>query len=809
MERWLLIFLVGAFSALCFTQIVDTYYLLLLTLSCFCTLFLSFKYKMFINAFALLSGVSIVMWSANQAQQWSEHNHIDISQLHLSTQLIEGEITSLITESANGLRFNLLVGHFNNQPLKRKFMVRINYQKPLLSFNQGDHVRFVVKLKPAHGVANIGSFSYQKWLKQYAIVATGYVKNDAINALLIHAPTLRQNLYNDLTTHINHPLRAILFALAIGDKSQIDPQLWRVLQATGSQHLMAISGLHLGLIASLGFYLARLLLLISPRFLLSERWMFYLPMVASISLAGFYAHLAGGATPTLRAFVMLLCFYGLRVLQQKVHVLRWLLVSAFCIVIIDPLALLDSSLYLSFAAVMVIFYSFWRYQHCLSRNRKWLRILQSWLLIQFSISILLLPLTLVLFKQVSVLAGLANLLVVPWMSMTAIPLVLLSTIIFMAWPWLGLLLFQWSLLCIDWAFWLLEIFANVKWSIVEYSLFSLLSGMLLVTLCIVIAFRGYKISHALLVFMPLLLMVFGVEIAYQAVQKQTNLWRLTVFEVGHGLAVLIEKQGRAILYDTGASFATGFNFVESTIVPYMKSHRLDYLDKVLISHSDNDHAGGLQYLIDNNLSNEYIFNFKTPTYAHPEPVSKAPPKTLANPQTVPKAKAKSHEQQYLPAAINKKPCLLGGQQMWQGLRIRTLWPETKVGDSNDNSCVIEIYDGEHKVLLPGDISKAVEALLIKQRRLSKVDILIAPHHGSKTSSSFAFINALQPRYVIYSSGYLNRWKMPMASVQYRYSLINTKQINTSTVGMVQFTINKNSLSLKTYRQDLLPFWPWR
>ncbi|OUS28965.1 DNA internalization-related competence protein ComEC/Rec2 [Thalassotalea sp. 42_200_T64] len=775
MERWLLLFIVGAIGALFLPKVPELFYLLSLALSCFCLLFFVRLNKKILYLQAFLFGLCFILFAGHQYNTAFLTNNIAAQSLHSQDHIVQGKVTTLVNNSRDSLKFNLLIDVFNQQDIAHPFLVRLSFRKANMVLAQGDRVELRVKLKPAHGFANASSFSYQRWLLLQNIVASGYVKQSASNQVLEHQQSLRQQLYGSLNRAIEHPLKPLLLALAIGEKSHIDKSTWQVLQNTGTQHLIAISGLHLGLIASLGFYLMKYCLYLFPARLLSQRYLFLLPMLASLSIASFYAYLAGFSMPTMRALIMLLVYFGLRLMAIKLSTIRWLLLSVFFIILLEPFAILDTSLYLSLSAVMVIMYGFWRWQHLLTGRPKWQRMLLSLLLLQMSISVFLMPLTFLLFKQVSLLAPLANFIVVPFLSMTAIPITLLATLALLMYQPLSEGLLQLALSCLEFAYRFLAFLSQFDAFIIPFNPLTVVVVVLLAATVFLLSLRLFRRKTLWQLLATLSLSVILIDIGHRVYLQHSNSWQITAFDVGHGLAVLIEKQGKAILYDSGASFVSGFNFVESAIEPYLHEHRITTLDWFVVSHSDNDHAGGLPVVIDKQLAQRYMLNFSTPGQA------------ILN---------------------NSKNCLAGDEFVWQKLTIKTLWPEQVVGKNNDDSCVLEISDGVHKVLLPGDISQQVEFKLLKKAKLSQVDILFTPHHGSKSSSSQAFINTVKPKYVVHSSGYLNRWQMPVTTVVDRYKSINATQFNTGEVGMVVFQLTGTNIKVQTYRNDLLPFWPW-
>jgi len=250
--------------------------------------------------------------------------------------------------------------------------------------------------------------------------------------------------------------------------------------------------------------------------------------------------------------------------------------------------------------------------------------------------------------------------------------------------------------------------------------------------------------------------------------KKLNNWQLVVFDVGQGLSVLMQRENKAILYDTGASYKSGFNMIDAVVLPYLQYSGIPQLDKVIISHSDNDHAGGLAVLKQSIVIKELIYNTSK------EKMSRT--------------------------------CLQGESLNWRGITIEVLWPQSAVSKENDDSCVLLLTDGKHKVLLTGDISKKVESKLIHQYPSLRADVLVVPHHGSKTSSSYAFISQLKPKFAIVSAGFLNRWHMPVYDVTKRYQEKNIRLLNSAESGQITVNFSEKGINIHSYHDDLWPFW---
>jgi competence protein ComEC len=249
--------------------------------------------------------------------------------------------------------------------------------------------------------------------------------------------------------------------------------------------------------------------------------------------------------------------------------------------------------------------------------------------------------------------------------------------------------------------------------------------------------------------------------------QRTNTWQIDILDVGQGVAAFISKNNSVIIYDVGASYPSGFNMANSVLLPILQARGFSTVDFVFISHADNDHAGSLPQLLKGIQVTEVL--------------------------------------------TNQDKCKQHFDISWQGLRIETLWPDDSIKyNDNNGSCVIKISDQHHSILLPGDIDKSIERLLSDryQRGLAS-DILLAPHHGSNTSSSSEFIQTVNAEYVVFSQGFMNRWRFPRQEVVDRYQTYNPVMFSTSSSGQVSFQIEYNSsapITVKTFRQDIYPYW---
>ena len=806
MDWWLLTFLLGAILSL-FLPIVPAIFHVFLFLGLACAAFLHQSTRKFSLLFV---GVAWLLFHGAQYQSIWLDNQLSLDNLSYKPVELRGKVTSIAvnkTKDKNkSYRFNFAVSHLNNQKLNRTLHIRLTWKTGKLQPLQGQVWQFKAKIKPAHGFANPGSFSYQTWLRKNIIHGTGYVINAKTNTLISAATSFRQSQYlklNKLLLTLNqesklHPMSALVFALSFGEKGKLSKDHWRVLKATATQHLMAISGLHLGLVASGSYFLLLLLLrlpvfsLINPQrqqaLLQKNNRLFAIFFSCLITLV--YAYSAGFSVPTVRAFLMISLLWAMKLSGIKLSLTRWLLFVVFVVIILSPFSLFSVSFWLSFYAVSIIFLLFWRFKNTITshekiQSNKVLHWATSLVKLQLTLAIMMIPLTVFLSYQFSLVGIFANLIAVPLMSVTAIPLCLLTVLMMPISEPIALLLLDATLFCLSviwlWLSYLAD--SNLSLIAIPFELLLLLTFIILLLLSLFLV----KIRRTSIL-LTLFILLLGLHFYYPSLNswwhkkaKDRN-WQVRVMDVGQGLAVFIEVNSELMLYDTGASYPSGFNIADSVLLPYLKYRGVQGLHSLVISHDDNDHAGGLLHLNQQLSIERLVYN---------------------NSSALP--------------LLSDESCMQGQIKSWHFLTIEQLWPQENKAAHNDDSCVVKISDGQHSVLLTGDISTKVERQLVDFYNVSgdtakvlpqslKTDLLIVPHHGSKTSSSAEFLQAVAPTWAIFSAGYLNRWKMPVDAVVERYQQENIKTYNTSVHGMVTVEFSSKGTTIKSYRQSEWPFW---
>ncbi|WP_394176128.1 DNA internalization-related competence protein ComEC/Rec2 [Thalassotalea litorea] len=787
MERWLLTFLLGAILSLFLPTVPELF--LIIAILIVAVILLFFNNFRFISG--LLLGAAFIWWHAHNHFSVLKTNNLEGIEFFNQVIELEGNITTLVNNDAIDKRFTFNVQSINTKPLATPFNVRLTWYRNAPFLAQGQRVRVQTRLKPAHGLANPGSFSYQRWLLSNAIVAKGYVYNDERQsfAKVNSNASWSQRILENLKLKVeDSDIKPLILALTLGYRQEFEPEHWQVLQNTGTAHLMAISGLHLGIVATLGYWLGRIGLLLMPVNLFYQRWLFFMPVVSSLLFALTYAQLSNFSTPTMRAMIMLVLFWLMRTSHGKVDALRWCLYGMFVVVLFRPFSLISTSFWLSFCALIsILVLVFWarRLQSSGFMAKAWL-----FIKLQLSLSLVLTPVNLLLFGQSPLLPWLANVWILPWFSLIIMPMLLLMTIFCLFSPTLTQGLIELSTWQLTFIWKQLTLLSELPFSIVYSS-----NIVLLLAFFGAIFFLAYNVGYSPKFRAQLLGIYAVVALVFSAYQWPLNEggnrrgWIINVLDVGHGLSVVVEHNNKALIYDTGASSPGGQSIAKSVVHPFLRAQGLLQPDFLVVSHSDNDHAGGLPYLLDHTVPKRLIVNA-----------------TALQLSKLAQRKPDGEHDDKKSVMHAPTPCQRSSTWQWQQLTITALWPETFRWQENEDSCVLLISDGIHNLLLTGDVPASVEAKLIPQLNGISIDVLIAPHHGSKSSSSQKFIDAIRPKHVIFSTGYLNRWNMPSNTVTSRYQKVGAKLHNTADSGMIKVTVIDGQIHVSYYRQHIAPLW---
>ncbi len=691
------------------------------------------------------------------------------------------QVNSLINQKNKGYFTAKLIELDGNQ-LNYSPQIEMRWYRPTLNLQAGQKHRFMVRFKPVYGRANPAGFDRQRWRFSEHIAYQAGIK--AHLAELSSRISLRAYFYQKvqtLSSSLNN--QGIILALSFADKTLISQYKKERIQQLAISHLFAISGLHIGLLFSFAYLLLQLLVnrFFPQSYLGWSSWRFI--NLTALLGAFFYAYLAGFSLPTQRAFLMLLLAVVVLSMKRKCALLDLLTLTLFVILLWDPLAVLSVSLWLSFSAIAIILTVLWRFPSITRRHKRpeaasrWSAMkayLQPLLVIQISLTLLMLPLQLVHFAAFSWLSALINFIAVPFFSLLIIPLILIGCLLSLFAPALAVLFLSAADYMISGFF---AVFAGGEEGYHIYSSTASQFIILLIGLSLVlfILYCQASSNRKTSLFFAAIAFVLAGAAFWERENKTADAWFVEGLDVGQGLAVLIRSQGQTLLYDSGPRYPSGFTTAAVEILPYLQALGVTRLDYLVISHSDIDHAGGFAVMMENVAPKQVMLGEPLP-----------------------------HQNS---GAVTYQLCKAGQRWSLGALTVEVLAPYTLSKNNNNNSCVLRISDGRDTLLLTGDIDKKQEALLIEKhgRKLAS-ELLFAPHHGSKHSSSEAFIAAVSPQWVIFSAGFMNHWRFPADEVKLRYKNQSVSMVNSGISGFLRFTITKGEIKMQTYRANLAAYW---
>jgi competence protein ComEC len=571
----------------------------------------------------------------------------------------------------------------------------------------------------------------------------------------------------------------VITALVIGDQRAISQSDWKVFTRTGIGHLISISGLHITMIA--GMFAAIVFALWRRSFFTRAQLPVMLPAQRAAALAGagmalVYVSLAGFGVPAQRTLYMLSVVAAALWFGRITSVSHVLCIALGIVVLLDPWAVLWPGFWLSFGAVATILYATvgraeFHDDSQSPATQRGLFALRSATHTQYVVTLGLVPLTILLFGQLSVVSPVANAVAIPLISFLVTPLALAGSIL----PaplsnWLltlAHLLVEWLAIGLNW----LSELPVAVWTapIPAWWIFACAS---IGTLWL-LAPPGWPVRWlGPIAWLPLVLNA-------PSRPPEGEMW-VTAFDVGQGTAVLIETPHRRLLYDTGPAYSSESDGGNRVILPYLKARGIASLDATIISHSDNDHAGGALSIFD-----EVKVGWVASSLPFENPIVKAAPR--------------------------HRRCEAGQAWSWDEVRFEMLHPTATSYEStkwkpNARSCTLKITSGKHSILLTGDIEAVQEAELVASdpERL-RASVLLAPHHGSGTSSTMPFLVAVDPDIAIFQVGYRNRYRHPKPEVFERYGSLGIQRLRSDESGAVSLRFGP-SVSADEYRAEHARYW---
>jgi len=756
-------------------------------------------------------------WNAYYAEQRLEH--ILATELEGREIILEGKVAALPQSNASGAKFAFEVrSAFSGRERIVHFPKRIylNWQpawrnpQAIPEIIPGQLWKLKAKLKRPYGSLNPYTFDFERWSFHQDFGASGSVRSGELlldqditwSEFELRMELARWGLRKKIQAMLPADARyiGVLIALVMGDQNAINQDDWQVFNATGIGHLISISGLHVTMLAGVG---ASLAVFIWRR----RTWPLIVPVSKIAAISGFvtafiYAWLAGFQIPAQRTMYMVgVVAFALWTGRNPRSFDIWWWALAF-VLVIDPMAPYTPGFWLSFGAVATILYAMGDSSGLLGIptgkelevhwTQRMFQALREACRVQAVVTLALLPFTLYWFYQVSIVSPLANAFAIPLVSYIVTPLAIAGAL-------LPEFIGSWLLLpahaSMEYLAIMLEWMASWSWSVVwsrqpEW-------WMLVISGCgIVYAIRPGSIVKTgkwrlLAITLSIPLFLWPNQFNAQLAQGE---FRASVLDIGQGTAVLIETASRRLLYDTGPIQGKKEDAGQRVILPYFRGRGIDYVDRMVISHSDSDHIGGAASLLKH-------IQFESMMGSLPS----------ANPLL------QNLQARRIPAI----PCRFGQRWVWDGVEFviwhpnsETVFAEQYPGKPNEMSCVLEVRNQQSSLWLSGDVEKQGEAEIterLDEKLLQEIGqrevIFMAPHHGSKTSSSLALLKRLEPNQAFAQNGYRNRYGHPHPDVTARYRSLDIPFYQTPETGAQTWWFKNNgNTSTQFLRHDIKRLW---
>ncbi len=757
-------FFIGNLSLLFFSELPNLLNVFLIT--AICTIVgITLKKRSFKTV--ILAAVLGFLWVLLHAKSTLDHRIPP----HLESTLIRlvGTISSVPERKDSDLHFDLNVKTTVPKTLGLySGRIKLRWMDPPLGIRVGDEWEFTVKLKQPYSFSNPGCFDFERHSFQKKILAEGYISDKIppkkISSHWWSQPVDRIRMW--ISEKINsalagRPHAGIIKALVIGLQNDISDEHWKVLRNTGTAHLVAISGMHIGLVACFTYMVVNL---VWQRFPIA---VFTIPTRLVTALGGLiaailYSLLAGFTVPTQRSVIMISSFV-IGILSKRIlSVWRSYCLALGIVLLFDPFAPLSIGFWLSFSAVGILLYGM---QGRLRPRGLWWR----WGRAQWILYLGLAPITLAFFGTASFISPITNIIAIPWVTLSVVPLSLLGTMGLVLNEQLGTLILNCAEYLLELLWLLLNMCAKIPhavWVNLFQTNFTLACSIIGVLFWLLP--RGFPARFLGLIWVLPILLLRPESVAI-------NTAKVTVLDVGQGLATIVATKNHVLIFDTGPKFSPTFDTGERVVLPYLATQGRKLVDILMISHGDNDHVGGADSILKGTTVKKII---------------------TSEPELFP--------------GLEPNVCLANQKWEWDGVSFEILHPSPiPLRKRNDHSCVLRVVAGQQSMLLTADIeAKSEKILLNTQRDKLPATVLLVPHHGSKTSSTLEFIQVIHPQYAIVTFGYRNQYGHPKPIIVARYQQEKIPLLDTVTGGAISFTLDPNQKTpiFSSYRKEHKRFW---
>lgn len=685
---------------------------------------------------------------------------------------VSGWVDGFPTGNAERMTFSFRVERAAHAAVPRR--LRLGWYGAPDALEAGAAFDLTVRLRAPRGSLNPNGFDYERWLLVEGYGATGYVRAGAVADEDVGGPArrwlrVRRAAAQTIAAAVpDESAAALVTALAIGERYGFTDEQWADLRRSGTSHLVAISGMHVGLIAALVFFVARRLWLRLPASV-AHRDLEVAAALAIVAAAG-YAALAGFAVPTQRAVVMIVVALGVVVARRTIGAANGIAVAVLAVTALDPFAVLSASFWMSFGAVgLLLWLALGRSRRATAQGRgaRWRCRATELIALQLGISFGLVPVTVLFFGEVSLVSPLANLIAIPYFSFVLVPLTLTAVLIAGLTAGLGIAgadaLLRVAGVAADGAWAGIHAAADPSWASLAVAQ-PPAAAAALAMLGAAAALPAHPLPGRAFGWLALLPIVFP----YQS-RVPHGAADVTVLDVGHGLAVVVETRTHRLLYDAGPSFPSGFDSGGDVVVPALAQRRWAGLDRIVVSHAHNDHAGGVGAVL----------------RAFPgADVLKGPDVDTFGGDT----------------------CVAGQRWVWDDVAFDVLHPSADFPwRGNESSCVIRITTSFGSVLVTGDAEARAERAVAAHPAVA-ADVVVVGHHGSKTSSTPRFVAAADASTALASTGHANRWGFPHPDVVRRWQEAGARFLVTGASGAIEVRLRAGGIGVRGERDSRRRYW---